>query len=474
MSKVKSGEVKSVAIIGGGASGAIALSALVNEGKFDEIVLYERRNVLGGVWVVDPQPDELQVLPGANNLDPKLPIPQFGDQGEFKAKRSKQQRYEQTPSYERLKSNVAEKLMTYSDLNRWDAADDERIDGVFVQGQVIQRYVETYLYRHKEHIVFSTTVESLTKDYTREDSKFKLTLRTETDEVDDDGQPLDRWTKRSFDAVVIATGHYHVPTIPNVPGIREVYHKFPGVIAHSKTFRSAERYRDQTILVVGSRASGSDISALAVGVAKQVILSRRTVLFKDIDDRIVTKPVISRYEVVGEDFVVHFEDGSTVTNPDRVVYGTGFRYSYPFLNDTYPGFLTKSGTVAPDLYQHTFYNKDHRLAVVGAPIDAISFRAFEYQAVLVARFFAQKIELPPLEEQIRWCLTRYQEKGDTRLYHTIDWGKKLDWLQLLKELGGGGKPIGGAGRPFPEFSQSDFDLLEAQRKRFGIPDPTAV
>lgn len=42
--------VKSVAIIGAGPAGAIALDALAQEQAFDEIRLFERREKAGGCW----------------------------------------------------------------------------------------------------------------------------------------------------------------------------------------------------------------------------------------------------------------------------------------------------------------------------------------------------------------------------------------------------------------------------------------
>lgn len=46
----KKGEIKSVAVIGAGASGAIALDSLVREQAFDTIKVFERRERAGGVW----------------------------------------------------------------------------------------------------------------------------------------------------------------------------------------------------------------------------------------------------------------------------------------------------------------------------------------------------------------------------------------------------------------------------------------
>lgn len=42
--------VKRVAVVGGGASGLVALKALLEQDAFDEVVLFERREDIGGVW----------------------------------------------------------------------------------------------------------------------------------------------------------------------------------------------------------------------------------------------------------------------------------------------------------------------------------------------------------------------------------------------------------------------------------------
>jgi cation diffusion facilitator CzcD-associated flavoprotein CzcO len=261
----------------------------------------------------------LIVPPGEINLDPPLEIRDF--EQEYRGKRPQQQRFEKTASYEGLKTNVPEQLMTHSDLKRWVADGDERVDYLFVRGNVIQRYVETYLNRHKDHIVFRTTVESVTKDYTGEDSQFELVLRTETDEVDQDGNPIDLWTKQSFDAVIIATGHYHVPFIPSIPGIQQVYHNFPGLIEHSKTFRDASSFKDKTIIVIGSRSSGADIVELGSLHAKLIVQSKRGPSIDKTPEQpnVVFKPIITSYTIEGHDIVVHFKDGSTVTNPDKII-----------------------------------------------------------------------------------------------------------------------------------------------------------
>lgn len=44
------GQIKKIAVIGAGASGAIALDSLVREQAFDTIKVFERREKAGGVW----------------------------------------------------------------------------------------------------------------------------------------------------------------------------------------------------------------------------------------------------------------------------------------------------------------------------------------------------------------------------------------------------------------------------------------
>lgn len=42
--------IRRVAVIGAGPAGAIATDALVKEGVFDEIRIFERKAVAGGTW----------------------------------------------------------------------------------------------------------------------------------------------------------------------------------------------------------------------------------------------------------------------------------------------------------------------------------------------------------------------------------------------------------------------------------------
>jgi len=51
-----------------------------------------------------------------------------------------------------------------------------------------------------------------------------------------------------YDAIAVASGHYTVPFIPDIPGISEWNKAYPGRISHSKFFRRPEEYKGQVSL----------------------------------------------------------------------------------------------------------------------------------------------------------------------------------------------------------------------------------
>ena len=65
--------------------------------------------------------------------------------------------------------------------------------------------------------------------------------------------------------------------------------------------------------------------------------------------------------VNSEDRSVHFEDGTSETGINHIIFGTGFTWTLPFL----PQVPTRNNRV-PDLYQHVFYRPDPTLVFVGA------------------------------------------------------------------------------------------------------------
>ncbi|OBG22342.1 NAD(P)/FAD-dependent oxidoreductase [Mycobacterium sp. 852002-51057_SCH5723018] len=74
-------------------------------------------------------------------------------------------------------------------------------------------------------------------------------------------------------AIVLATGNYRTPTIPDWPGLS----RFNGVIVHSGHFTNAWPYRGRDVLVVGAGNSAADIAVqLVYDGARRVWLAVRT------------------------------------------------------------------------------------------------------------------------------------------------------------------------------------------------------
>ncbi|KAG5359084.1 Thiol-specific monooxygenase [Yarrowia sp. C11] len=461
------------AIIGGGASGAITVDTLRKQGI--STTLFERRNILGGVWVYDSQPGTLTVVPGRteeqsdtasqtpdfDGIEPGEPI--HTSPGEYSRQTFENpHRYEPTPTFESLSTNVPERVMTYSDKPKWNWKDSQKVEyspeNRFVHHSTIQRYIEEYFEPNIDLVRFSTTVEKAAKT---SDGKWTLTTRTRS-------PTEDVWTQTKYDHLVVATGHYHVPFIPDVPGIQLAYRLYPDRIVHSKHFRESDLalYRDKSVLVVGSRASGADLVALLAPYATQTIQSVRatgkTPVFKknfvNQEKVVQTGPVVS-YVCKNGGFHVETADGQ-LFSPDYVFYCTGYQYSYPFLREQIPD-LT-NGVILPDLFLHTFYTPDPTLAFVGVPVDAVSFRAFEYQAVWVARHISGQVELPTVENQLLWARNRLSERGSTRSYHSLSSLEAVeDFFDTVTALGGGVKSQKKGGRDFPVFSRADIDELKA-------------
>lgn len=53
----------------------------------------------------------------------------------------------------------------------------------------------------------------------------------------------DKERTEQYDAVAIANGHYAVPFIPDIPGIKEWNERYPGRIMHSKFYRRPEDFK---------------------------------------------------------------------------------------------------------------------------------------------------------------------------------------------------------------------------------------
>lgn len=145
---------------------------------------------------------------------------------------------------------------------------------------------------------------------------------------------------------------------------------------------------------------------------------------------------------------VHLADGSSITDVDSIIFGTGYSWTLPFL----PNVPVRNNRV-PDLYQHVVWQKDPTLLFIGAVAAGLTFKVYEWQAVFAARLLANRASLPPLEEMQKWEADRVKARGDgvkfTMIYPDFE-----DYFETIRDLAGEGEK--GKGRQLCKFRREWF------------------
>ncbi|KAL3465909.1 hypothetical protein BJX64DRAFT_296781 [Aspergillus heterothallicus] len=424
----------SIAVIGTGPSGISTVKALVDENVFSRIRVFERRDRPGGLWHYDPIPDVFPT-PGTNpEIRPAIPeaLPAF-------TAPVTEDLTARTGIHDALDSNVGSKVMsfTHTPFPEVNSALSVRQLGRGNPSRpykIVAGYLEDILRPYLDLVSFSTTIERVEKIPST--GKWRVTARQRGHFLRN--QPAEYWWTEDFDAVVVASGHYNVPLIPEIEGLGEAFSNFPSVFEHSKSFRHANEYVDKRVVVVGGNVSSADLIADLHAVVKgNLLLSQRGAneALKNVFSLpgVEVKPTIARVQSGDGGVDVTFSDGSIVKDVDKVIFATGYKLSYPFL---VPDVVTPSNRVG-GFYQHIFKVGDPSLALVGQVRGALSFRVYEYQAVAVARYFAghNAKPLPSPAEQDDWEVERLKYKGNSAIFHEIKPDFK-EYFEYLRELAG--------------------------------------
>ncbi|RFU81295.1 dimethylaniline monooxygenase [Trichoderma arundinaceum] len=437
--------VRRVAIIGAGPAGAIAIDALAQEKTFDVIRVFERRERPGGCWIDDSSPPPTLsnfASLAARTADATLPIPKTIP---AQTKRSAQPRFSESSVYPYLETNIDFLPMQFSNEPIPEERSELSIshhgrDTPFRKWDVIQRYIQSLVDRrgYSDLVSYNTTVEKLEKIGT----EWKVILRK-------DGKHRDYWWVEWFDAVVIASGHFWVPYIPPIDGLEEFEKSRPGSIIHSKHFRGRQPFTGKRVVVVGASVSGADITIDLVNTAQAPVhaITIGHTVNGYFGGEAFNHPKIRNYPSISrvEGKTVHLVDGNSIANVDYIIFCTGYSWSLPFLPD-----VPIRNNRVPDLYQHVVWKKDPTLLFVGAVAAGLTFKVFEWQAVLAARVLAGRARLPPVEEMRRWEDERIKLRGDGVKF-TLIFPDFEDYFETVRRLAGEGEA--GKGRKLPPFQR---------------------
>lgn len=136
---------------------------------------------------------------------------------------------------------------------------------LFSSHEHVERYHQDFALRYNlmPYILFNHTVLSASWVGTPEEGRWDVLV------ADQDGHQ----TRRPFDHLVVANGHNHYPHISTFPGQDEwLRHSNGREILHSIFYREPQRYANQTVIVVGSGASGRDAASQVVLYARKVAI----------------------------------------------------------------------------------------------------------------------------------------------------------------------------------------------------------
>jgi len=153
--------------------------------------------------------------------------------------KSTQPRYSESSVYPYLETNVHSLPMEFSQEPFPTEKSALSIslhgpDTPFRSWRLVEKYVQGLVERngYEDFVSYNTTVERVEKV----GHEWKVTLRKE-------GKDSDYWWVEWFDAIIVASGHYSVPYIPQIPGLDQFEKSRPGSVIHSKHFRGRDYYR---------------------------------------------------------------------------------------------------------------------------------------------------------------------------------------------------------------------------------------
>ncbi|KAH7407335.1 hypothetical protein BKA64DRAFT_619958 [Cadophora sp. MPI-SDFR-AT-0126] len=408
---IRLGKVKNAVIIGAGISGIVSAVHLLRTGI--NVTVLERAHNVGGAWSYSPESDRDPPFPSIrppspewNDLEqPRVEGLSPGEMVSFFAPRG--------PVYANMKSRNSTTIMRTSLLGWPEGTED------YMGHEKVLAYLQELarVYRLKERARFNTRVESVAKREIRTcelvTTPTNYSLKRETSE---------------FDAVVVATGRYNVPRVPDVPGLSAWKQEFPSRISHSKQYRTPDTFRGKTVLIIGGFISSMEITNELTSNGAKVYTSAKDTMFdfRDLVDHESAEkvPMATKFTTATDDgprsvpsprFLdsdipipgkVILEDGRVLEKIHHVIIATGYLTSYPFLGPTLEQpsiplqdadekvIITADCRTVHNLHEDIFYIPDPTLAFIGVTHFASTFSLYDFQAQVLASVFAGRVRLP--------------------------------------------------------------------------------
>ena len=391
-----------VAIIGAGPCGLSMLRSFEqaeNKGnKIPEIVCFEKQEDWGGLW----------------NYSWRTGSDQYGDPVH-------------NSMYRYLWSNGPKECLEFADYS-FDEHFGKPIPS-FPPREVLYDYIIARVSKGnlKDKIKFNTRVVSTIY----KNDKFEVSYQ---DKVNN------KILKDNFDYVVVSTGHFSVPYIPEYKGMSS----FPGRIMHSHDFRDAEEFRGKNIVVLGSSYSAEDVALQCnkYGAKSVTIGYRHNPMGFKWPNGMKEVHYLDRLE--GKK--AFFKDG-TEQEADVVILCTGYLHHFPFLEQDLQ-LKTRNRLYPPKLYKGIVWQDNHKLLYLGMQDQFHTFNMFDCQAWYARDVIMKKIKIPndkEIEKDIKkWVsmeekldnpdqMIDFQTEYTKELYEMSDY-PKIDFELIRKHF----------------------------------------
>ncbi|KAF3384477.1 Thiol-specific monooxygenase [Penicillium rolfsii] len=437
------GTIRRVAIIGAGISGVVSAGHLLAAGL--DVTVFERSQAAGGVWLHDKRvPVELH-YPCVKPSD----VGKYGTDERNEKERQKLIHAPPGPCYDGLVNNVPTSLLRTT-LNAWPQGTPP-----YVRHDVLKDYIQD---TSKKAGVDKATIygASVTKIY-KEGSQWHVAWSSLHEDLESE-ELVESQNSAIFDAVIVASGHYHTPLIPDIAGLSEAKEKWPLHITHSKSFRNSKGFEGKNVLLIGGGVSSADIAREISPVAHKIYQSTRNGAF-DIPETALPSNAtrigeVATFEIASPEtspehlpLTARLKSGKILDQIDKIVLCTGYQMVLPFLPDYNEGELSETAIVTDgrqfhNLHQDIFYIPDPTLAFVGVPFYTATFTLFEFQAIAVAAFLSRTAQLPPIESMRAEYQQRVHLKGYGRSFHSLKGEEEtyiqkiIDWVNSGREKKG--------------------------------------
>lgn len=349
--------MKSVAIIGAGPCGTAQLRAFASAQKkgaeIPQIVCYEKQADWGGLW----------------NYTWRTGLDEYGEPVHGSM-------------YRYLWSNGPKECLEFADYTFEEhfghpiaSYPPRAVLADYIKGRVEKAGV-------RDWVKFRTVVNDVS--YSETTGLFTVTVKD---------LPKNQVSSREFDNVVVASGHFSTPNVPQFEG----FESFNGRILHAHDFRDAVEFKGQDILIIGTSYSAEDIGSQCHKYGcKSVTVSYRTAPMgfhwpKSWQEVPLLTKVVNK--------TAHFKDGST-KEVDAIILCTGYLHHFPFMPDTLR-LVTTNRLWPSDLYKGVVWEKNPKVMYLGMQDQFYTFNMFDAQAWYVRDVIMGKIAVPSYQEMIK-------------------------------------------------------------------------